>query len=116
MEEHKADKWKAIKLAREQKIGAGFTHNNMVFQSDPVSIQNIMGAVQMALLTDPAPFSIQWTLANDQVVELNSAALRGVGLSLGARVDSLHSQARVLRAQIDAATTPEEVNAIQWPT
>lgn len=112
----KARAWAAIKDARDSAMFGGFTHDGMSFQSDDVSQRNIQGAVQLATLAAASnqPFSIGWTLTDNTTVSLTGDQMIAVGLALGAFVQAQFSKGVALRAQIEAATTPEEVQAIVW--
>lgn len=59
-------------------------------------------------------FTVDWTLANNSVRNLNAADLANVGAALGMHVAAQHAKARLLRSQIEAATTVAEVDAVTW--
>lgn len=115
--EAKADKWEQIKAARTAYIDAGLTTPYGTFQVAPPDRQNIAEGVLLArTLTDLGqPVSISWTLVDNTVVTLDATAMTNVGLLLGQRVQQAHATGRALRAAIDAATTNEEADAVQWP-
>ena len=105
-------KWEQIKRARANAEFGGFTWDGSPFDSDAISQSRIQGAVQLAAM---APgFTIDWTLANNSVRNLSAADLAAVGVALGLHVGTQHDKARVLRAQIEAATTADEVDAVTW--
>ena len=105
-------KWEQIKRARANAEFGGFTWDGSPFDSDAISQSRIQGAVQLAAM---APgFTIDWTLANNSVRNLSAADLAAVGVALGLHVGTQHAKARVLRAQIEAATTADEVDAVVW--
>lgn len=108
----KLAKWAIIKQARSSAEFGGFTWDGSPFDSDAISQSRIQGAVQLAAM---APgFTIDWTLANNSVRNLSAADLANVGAALGMHVATQHAKARTLRSQIEAATTPAEVEAVTW--
>lgn len=114
--EAQASKWEEIKRARDGAEFGGFTHDGRAYDSDLASVQRISGAVSMAMIAAGAgePFSKDWTLADNSVVTLSGEEMISVGMALGSHVSDVHATARTLRAQIEAASTLEQVNAIAW--
>lgn len=110
----KDTKWAAIKAARAAAEVAPLTVDGLTFDADPASQQRIAGAVQLATLA-PAGWTLDWTLADNTAATLTAAQLVAVSIALGAQVSAAHATARVLRAQIDAATSIYDLNAITWP-
>ena len=108
----KLAKWLTIKRARSSAEFGGFTWDGSPFDSDAISQSRIQGAVQLAAM---APgFTIDWTLANNSVRNLNGEDMANVGAALGMHVATQHAKARTLRSQIEAATTVAEVDAVTW--
>lgn len=107
-----AAKWAQIKRDRDEAEFGGFTWDGSPFDSDAISQSRIQGAVQLAAM---APgFTIDWTLANNSVRNLSAADLANVGAALGMHVATQHAKARLLRSQIEAATTAAELGAVVW--
>lgn len=105
-------KWAQIKRDRDEAEFGGFTWDGSPFDSDAISQSRIQGAVQLAAM---APgFTIDWTLADNTVRALSGSELAAVGVALGLHVGTQHAKARVLRTQIEAATTATEVEAVAW--
>lgn len=115
--ESKAMKWEAIKATRQAVEYGGFTWNGSAFDSDPVSQSKIQGAAQLATLAQMAsqPFVMDWTLADNTVLELDGTQMLAVGMALGLHVSGTHQTGRALREQIESATTVEQLDAITWP-
>lgn len=113
----KADKWDAIKAARDAAINAPLFTPHGTFDSDPISRANIAGdmAIAQTLAGASPPFSIIYTLADNTSVVLDTPGMVSVGLALGAKVQAAFATARALRGQIDAATTADAINSITWP-
>jgi hypothetical protein len=95
-----------------------------VGQSDstPDSQRKITGAVTMALIasTAGAPFSIDWTMADNSSATLDASGMITLGVAVGRYVSACHDRGATLKAEIDAATTIEELTSIDidtgWPT
>lgn len=115
--DRKEAQWAAIKAARNSLEFGGFTWDGSAFDSDQQAQARIQGGVQLATIaaSQGQPFSIDWTLADNSIRTLSGADMIAVGMELAAHVQSIHATARVLRVQIEAASTIEEVDAIQWP-
>jgi hypothetical protein len=116
MDSLRHDKWEAIKADRKHRIDAGFAWGECVFDSSEASRANISGAATgaVAAMSAGLPFSVIWTLKDNTTVRLDARQMIEVGLALMAHVDAQHEVARNLRLQIDAAQTPEEIDAITW--
>ena len=108
----KAAKWAQIKGHRDTAEFGGFTWDGSPFDSDAISQSRIHGALQLAALI--SDFSIDWTLADNTVRALSGSELAAVGVALWLHVGTQHAKARVLRTQIEAATTATEVEAVAW--
>lgn len=109
-------KWARIKALRDAAEEAGFVWDGSTFDSDKTSQSRIQGAAQLATLAQMtgSPFSIDWTLADNTVRTLTAADMIAVGTAMGVHISTQHAIGRIKRQQIDAATTPEELDAIQW--
>jgi hypothetical protein len=105
-------KWRQIKQARSQAEYAGFTWDGSTFDSDAISQNRITGAVALAQMS--STFSIGWVLADNTVRTLNQSDMLQVGAALGAHVAAIFAKGVLLREQIEAATTKEQVEAIVW--
>lgn len=112
LDKEKAIRWKAIKQDREGQEFGAFTWNNHTFQCDQASQMRIQSAVQAAILDDS--LSMVWTLADNTTQTFNATELKQIGKALSDHVKECHDRGRILRAQIDAATTQEELEAIVW--
>jgi hypothetical protein len=112
----KSKKWIQIKQHRDATENGGFVWDGSRFDSTPISQSRTQGAVQMAQIAASTgqPFSIDWTLADNSVRTLTGPQMIAVGLALGAHINEQHVRARQLREQIEAATTPEQVQAVRW--
>lgn len=112
LREAKKAKRAEIKAARDAAEFGGFVWAGSSFDSDPTSQLRIQGAGQRAQ-REPEK-SKTWTLRDNTVRVLSASDIIQVDLALGAHIDAVHARGRVLRTQIDEATTVAAVNAITW--
>lgn len=112
LDDLKAEKWRNIKANRDSHEQGGFTWDGSVFDSDAISQQRITGAVTLAQLS--TEFTMAWTLADNSVRVLSQLEMLDVGVTLGFHVATQFVRGQTLRAQIEAAVTKEEVEAIVW--
>lgn len=117
LDEAKQLKWAEIKRGRDAVEYGGFDWDGSHFDSDETSRSRIQGAVQLARIAQSFGqlYSIDWTLSDNSERTLSGDDMVSVGVALGTHVGAAFETARVLRAQIDAATTTEEVDAVAWP-
>jgi hypothetical protein len=93
---------------------SGFTFANVVFQSDPISRTNIEGAVSMALISNMSntAYSVSWTAADNSQVEMDANTVIQFGVTAALAFQAWHTQSLTLKAQIDAANTAADIQAI----
>jgi hypothetical protein len=93
-----------------------FTWDGSTFDADAKSQARLQGAFQLAnlALLSGQPFQIEWTLADNTVRQLSGPDMVSVGHALADHVLAAHRAAAILKAQIDAATTIAEVEAVAW--
>lgn len=108
----KGHKWDEIKAARGAEEFGSFDWGGYTFQCDEVSQRRIQGAVQLAAIDDT--MTLDWTLADDSVQNFTAAQYVQIGQALAIHVSQAHERGRILRQQIDAATSAEELEAIVW--
>ena len=117
IETARACKWAEIKGERDRLENGGFDVPGVGrFDSDADSRARIVGAVTAAKIAkdEGQPFSVEWTLADNTAVMLDADQVIAVGFAMLTHITSTHEKGRVLRAQIEAAQTAEEVEAITW--
>jgi hypothetical protein len=112
----KFQKWQEIKNACRAAEFGTFTVGGYGFDCDLESQTRISSAFQAAMdaRTNGEPFSIDWTLADNTDVTLSRAQVIAVGRALQAHVNAQYNKARQKRAQINAATTKAQLDAIVW--
>jgi hypothetical protein len=111
-EKKKADKWDAIKAARDAQEFSQFDWGGHTFQCDEVSQRRIQGAVQLASIDDT--LTLEWTLADNSVQSFTASEYVQIGQALANHVSQCHARGRILRNQIESATTETELEAIVW--
>lgn len=104
----------AINAERDRLEISGFSYLGKTFDSDQRSTDRIQVAAlaAQAALMAAQPFSIDWTAADNTVVTLDAAGMIGLATAFAQYGASLHAHAKTLKAQVDAATTVAEVQAI----
>lgn len=117
LDQHKADKWEAIKTQRAAVIDAPLVTPYGSFDSDATARSNIADAVLLAqtLAGLGQAVAITFTLADNSVVTLDLTKMVTVGLLLGSKVQTARGTATALRDQIGAATSIATVESITWP-
>lgn len=108
----RALKWDEVKAARTADEFGQFAWGGYVFQCDEVSQRRIQGAVQLASINPD--FYIDWTLADNSVVNLGAQNMIDVGVTLAAHVNRCHEQSRALRALIEAALNQDDLDLINY--
>ena len=116
LDELKALKREEINQARDNAEQGGFEYMGKIFDSDQVSCQRISCAAQaMSVLTMSAETpTITWTCQDNTTIDLSASELMGLVVALAEWSNSCHQKATVLKAQIDACTSKEELDAITW--
>ena len=103
----KADRWIAIKAARDAAEQVPFTWRGMTFDGDERSRARLLAAAQIGT-------GATWTLANDSRVALNGSELASIVRQRAEEIDVIHERAAALRKQIEGATSLEQVAAVVW--
>lgn len=106
-----------LRGARDAFEFGGFDWSGHRFDSDQISQQRIGNACLKALVAQGAgiPFSEDWTLADNSILSgITIEQMLSIGMAMGEHVGSAHKKSRLLRAQIDAAQTVEDILAISW--
>jgi len=108
----RSKKWKAIKIERQVRELSTFEWNTHTFQCDEASQMRIQAAVQAAIIDDG--LSMVWTLADNTTQTFNATELKQIGKALSDHVKQCHDRGRILRGEIEAATTVDDLEAISW--
>jgi hypothetical protein len=108
--------WRLMKQQRTAAEYGGFDWDGSRFDSNAASQSKIQGAAQLAQIAmmQGQPFYISWTLSNNTARTLNAAQMVAVGMAMSAHINACFERGRLLRSQIEAATTQSEVEAVAW--
>lgn len=105
-----------INVARNAAEREPFAAFGKTFDADDKAIQRILGAAQAAVVAKQLgqPLSIEWTCADNTTLAMDADMLVEIPVILAQAADTLHQRARSLKAQIDAATSLAEIEAVTW--
>jgi hypothetical protein len=116
------DEVRARKLAelaglRWEKETGGTVFNGMPVATDAVSQTKYIGAV-VGVQIDPNAV-INWKMADGTFVPLDAQAITAVAMAVRAHVQACFDNEAELKAQIEAATTADQISAVNigtgWP-
>jgi len=110
----RAGKWEEIKAERVAREMLAGTAVNPALDSDPVSQARITSTAVM-LMAAPNLSTLGFTCRDNVRREFARADFLAAAFAIGSAVQSLYETADALRADIDAAETVAEVDAIGWP-
>lgn len=119
LDDLKALRWEEMKVLRQQAIEAPLLTAYGVFDADPLSRQNIVNTAQLvqtaaqSLAPGEQP-TVEFTLADNTVATLTASQMVEVALTLASQVQGAYARGRQVRVAIAAATTREELDAVQW--
>ena len=117
LDELRARKLMELAALRWERETGGTTFNGMPVATDAVSQTKYIGAVVGAQI-DPNAV-INWKMADGTFVTLDAAAITAVAMVVRAHVQACFDREAELKTQIEAATTAEELAALDlntgWP-
>ena len=92
----------------------GAEYDGDIFDIDEVSQSNILAQIKVAeIIGDPkATYTYRSKTDTDHLLTL--AQLQELGLAIAVKVNAIYVKSWDLKAQVDKATTAEEVEAIKW--
>ena len=92
----------------------GAEYDGDIFDIDEVSQSNILAQIKVAeIIGDPnATYNYRSKTNTDHLLTL--AQLQELGLAIAVKVNDIYVKSWDLKAQVDKATTAEEVEAIKW--
>lgn len=111
LEYAKQRKTAEFKARRDSQEVAPIEYNGHSYDYDSKARERINAAI-IALDQQGADADIAWTTADDNDVTVTAADLRAVIASVAVRSNALHVKYRKAKAQIEAAGSAEEVNAV----
>lgn len=116
LDDLKLAKRKEINTSRDAAEQGGFFYMGKTFDSDIVSCIRIQGAaqsMQAAAMVDEVS-TITWTCQDNTTIELTAQELLGLSIALAEWSNQCHQKATALKAQIESATSQEELEKITW--
>lgn len=119
----KAVKWGEVKQRCDAWVAGGCLVLGESYRIDTdagsIAAINTAALAAKAALDAGQAWADAWTMADDQVVPVTAAEMIEIQQDVAAFVSACHARRRALRMQIDAATAPEAVTAIDvlggWP-
>ncbi|ANN71560.1 DUF4376 domain-containing protein [Bordetella bronchialis] len=97
-------------------IDSGFDYDGHRFDSDLVSRTNIIGTATGVQAGIALPQGFTWRTSDNENVPMDGDGVIALGAALLQHVNQQYATSWQLKAQIEAATTPEDIAAISWPS
>ena len=111
LEEIKTAKITELKAQRDAAEVEPIEYNGHSYDYDSKARDRISAAI-IALDQQGADADIAWTTADDNDVTVTAADLRAIVAAVAVRSNALHIAYRKAKAQVEAAGTAEEVEAV----
>ena len=111
LEQLKQDKILALKTIRDTEEVNPIAYNGNLFDYDDKARDRINSAIIALSITGQ---SIEWTTADNTNVAVTADDLRGVIAAVAMRSNELHVKYRKLKEQVEACTTKEQLEKIEW--
>lgn len=111
LEQLKQDKILALKTIRDTEEVKPIEYNGNLFDFDDKARDRINSAI---VALDVSKGQIAWTTADNTEVMVNADDLRGVIAAVAVRSNELHVKYRKLKEQVEACTTKEQLEKIEW--
>ena len=111
LEEIKAAKIAELKAQRDAAEVEPINYQGFSFDYDSKARERISAAI-IALDLQGAGADIAWTTADNQDVSVTAADLRAIVAAVAVRSNALHIAYRKVKAQVEAAGSAKEVNAV----
>lgn len=112
LESIKEHKILTLKIQRDNLEVEPITYQGYAFDYDSKARERISAAI-IALEVAGASATLTWTTTDDKDVKVSASDLRGVIAQVALRSDKLHTAYRKAKEKVEAATTKEEVEAIE---
>jgi hypothetical protein len=111
--ERKLIKWREIKATATRAGISGFTAGGFNWDSD-LATQQAMQLTWQDMKEADGPTTVQWYDANGTTRNLTASQFKNLCRALRTHLETQRTKAATLRAQINAATTQAELDAITW--
>lgn len=112
LEQVKQEKIIELKAERDMREVETINYQGYAFDYDSKARDRINAAI-IALESAGSSTTLTWTTADNQDVKVTASDLRGVIAQVALRSDKLHTAYRKAKAKVEAATTKDEVAAIE---
>lgn len=100
-----------LKYARDTEEVKPISYQGYRFDYDSKARDRINAAI---IALDVSKGKIEWTTADNTEVMVNADDLRGVIAAVAMRSNELHVKYRQLKEQVEACTTKEQLEKIEW--
>lgn len=116
LDELKIKKWAEIKALRDKIEQSGCPFKDTFIDSDLISVSriNVACIAAQAALSSGQEFSIDWTMKDNSTRKLSAVEVIEMSSALASWSNTCHEKGRLLREQIEAATTVEDLEKIKW--
>lgn len=111
IEQLKQDKLLEFKSIRDNEEVKPISYQGYRFDYDSKARDRINAAI---IALDVSKGQIAWTTADNTEVMVNADDLRGVIAAVAMRSNELHVKYRQLKEQVEACTTKEQLEKIEW--
>lgn len=108
----KERKIETLKMQRDKAEVEPITYQGYSFDYDEKARERINAAI-IALEVAGASATLTWTTADNKDVKVTASDLRGVIAQVALRSDKLHTAYRKAKEKVEAASTKEEVEAVE---
>nr|DAI69035.1 MAG TPA: protein of unknown function (DUF4376) [Bacteriophage sp.] len=112
LESIKEHKILTLKIQRDNLEVEPITYQGYAFDYDSKARDRISAAI-IALEVAGSSALLTWTTTDNQDVKVSASDLRGVIAQVALRSDKLHTAYRKAKEKVEAATTKEEVEAVE---
>lgn len=113
LDEAKAAKIAEFKSIRDAEEIEPITTDKGIFDYDENS-RDRLSIARQALEDNGGEGTIEWTTADNQRVPMGVDDFKSINNAAAVRSNTLHVYYNVLKDDVNACTTVEEVNAIEW--
>lgn len=110
----KAEKNSELKAAYQVAISQPVAYLSTTFQCDEESQQNLNKALTALTPAGATPAGFYWVDAANNQVPMTLAQLQGLAAAMMTQGWAAFQHLQTLKAQVDAATTADAVQAIVW--
>lgn len=112
LESVKEHKILTLKIQRDNLEVEPITYQGYAFDYDSKARERINAAI-IALEVAGSSALLTWTTTDNQDVKVSASDLRGVIAQVALRSDKLHTAYRKAKEKVEAATTKEDIEAIE---